>query len=107
MQYNLYKIEGKKVRSLAKLPKLDQCEIVGKNPKIRNSIIRALLTVLHTFFEAPAPCPFVGYYQILNFTLDHKILFILPRGIIRFTLYEWTTDDEMLLAMSILLEIED
>lgn len=107
MQFNLYRIEGKKVNRIGKLPKIDQCEIVGKKPRISNPIVKTLITVLHTFYDVPDPCPFVGYYQVANFSLNNKALFILPRGIIRFTLHEWTHDDEMLLALSILLEIED
>lgn len=52
-------------------------------------------------------CPIVGKFSIKDFSLSDKNLFILPAGIIRFTVYCTTNVDDMYLWLSLLFEIEN
>jgi len=69
--------------------------------------VKVLIDLFSKMFVTSVKCPFVGRLELKDFSLTDKNLFILPQGIMRFTVHGTTNIDKLLVYVSVLFEIEN
>lgn len=102
---NLYKLEGNSTKKIFSIPKFDRCRFLDNSGKA-HPIMKVVLALFRTFFSQSMKCPFTGTYVIKDFSLDHQSLFILPKGIIRYSILGTTDVDDCFGFISLLFEID-
>ena len=88
------------------MPKINFCSFLSKKKK-HNPMVKVLIEILSKMFVTSVKCPFVGLLELREFSLTDKNLFMMPQGIIRFTVHGTTNFDELLVYISLLFEIEN
>ncbi|KAL7013188.1 hypothetical protein ACKWTF_015244 [Chironomus riparius] len=91
---------------LFKMPELDMCRMSRKNSS-PNPVAKRLLEVFKGILPKNYSCPFVGRMQLKDFTLNDKIFFLFPNGVIRFTVTGRNQFDNFAMFLSVLLEINN
>lgn len=99
-------MENSQPKMLFKMPELDMCKMSRKS-KSPNPVAKRLLEMFKGIVPENYSCPFVGRMELKDFSLNDKMFFLFPQGIIRFTVKGRNNFDNFALFLSVLLEIEN
>lgn len=89
-------------REIFKFPRFEWCSVMDGTAKTTSMIRTFLNSFKERYPKAIRACPLTGRSELMNATMDKKLVMMFPNGLYRFTIKTHTDDDPRGVFFSIL-----